>query len=76
MFDGRCRELPCPAAERACGEVVSLPIHAQLTDDEVERVCAALRRLRATHQRQASARRCSSHAAMPARKHAVQCAMT
>ena len=42
MFDGRCRELPCPVAERACAEVLSLPIHAQLTDAEVERVCAAL----------------------------------
>ncbi len=42
MFDRRCREAPCPNAERACGEVVSLPIHAQLTDAEVERVCAAL----------------------------------
>ena len=43
MFDGRCRELPCPNAERACAEVLSLPIHAQLTDAEVDRVCAALR---------------------------------
>ncbi len=43
MFDGRCRETSCPNAERACTEVLSLPIHAQLTDDEVDRVCAALR---------------------------------
>ena len=42
MFDGRCRELPCPVAERACAEVLSLPIHSQLTDAEVDRVCAAL----------------------------------
>ena len=42
MFDGRCRALPCPNAERACAEVLSLPIHAQLTDVEVDRVCAAL----------------------------------
>jgi dTDP-4-amino-4,6-dideoxygalactose transaminase len=34
---------PCPRADEACAEVVSLPIHAYLTDDEVERVCAALR---------------------------------
>ena len=43
MFDGRCRETPCPNAERACAELLSLPIHAQLTDAEVDRVCAALR---------------------------------
>ncbi|MEA2220136.1 MAG: hypothetical protein QOJ35_2762 [Solirubrobacteraceae bacterium] len=43
MFAGRFRETPAPVAERACGEVLSLPIHAQLTDAEVERVCAALR---------------------------------
>ena len=43
MFAGRCRELPCPIAARACAEVLSLPIHAQLTDAEVDRVCAALR---------------------------------
>jgi len=42
MFDGRCRELPCPAAGQACAEVLSLPIHAQLTDAEVDRVCTAL----------------------------------
>ena len=42
MFDGRCRETPCPNAERACSELLSLPIHAQLTDAEVDRVCAAL----------------------------------
>ena len=44
MFDGRCRELPCPVAERACDEVVSLPIHALLTDAEVDRMLAALAR--------------------------------
>ncbi len=43
MFDGSCRETPCPNAERACAELLSLPIHAQLTDAEVDRVCAALR---------------------------------
>jgi dTDP-4-amino-4,6-dideoxygalactose transaminase len=42
MFDGRCRELPCPVAERACDEVLSLPIHAHLTDAEVDRVLTAL----------------------------------
>ena len=44
MFDGRCREPPSPVADRACTEVVSLPIHAQLTDAEVQRVCSALSR--------------------------------
>jgi dTDP-4-amino-4,6-dideoxygalactose transaminase len=44
LFHGRCRELPCPVAERACGEVLSLPIHALLTDAEVERVTTALAR--------------------------------
>jgi dTDP-4-amino-4,6-dideoxygalactose transaminase len=33
---------PCPRAEAACAEVLSLPIHAYLADDEVARVCAAL----------------------------------
>jgi UDP-2-acetamido-2-deoxy-ribo-hexuluronate aminotransferase len=33
-----------PRAEAACAEVLSLPIHAYLTDAEVERVCAALAR--------------------------------
>ena len=32
-----------PRADAACAEVFSLPIHAYLTDDEVERVCGALR---------------------------------
>jgi dTDP-4-amino-4,6-dideoxygalactose transaminase len=32
----------CPAAEQACREVLSLPIHAYLTDAEVERVTALL----------------------------------
>ena len=33
-----------PAAVALCAEVLSLPIHAYLTDAEVERVCAALAR--------------------------------
>lgn len=32
-----------PAAEAHCAEALSLPIHAFLRDDEVERVCGALR---------------------------------
>ncbi len=51
MFDGRCRETPCPNAERACSELLSLPIHAQLTDAEVDRVCAALRDAAALSER-------------------------
>jgi dTDP-4-amino-4,6-dideoxygalactose transaminase len=43
MFAGRARETATPMAERACGEVLSLPIHAQLPDAAGERVCAALR---------------------------------
>ena len=42
LFHGRSRETPCPVAERACGEVLSLPIHGLLTDAEVDRVTTAL----------------------------------
>ncbi|HKE80388.1 MAG TPA: DegT/DnrJ/EryC1/StrS family aminotransferase [Solirubrobacteraceae bacterium] len=35
---------PCPRADAACAEVVSLPIHAYLGDAEVDRICAALAR--------------------------------
>jgi dTDP-4-amino-4,6-dideoxygalactose transaminase len=42
MFDGARRRTPCPNADRACAEVLSLPIHAQLTDAEVDPVCAAV----------------------------------
>jgi dTDP-4-amino-4,6-dideoxygalactose transaminase len=38
---GRCR-----ATEVAAGEVLSLPLYPELTDGQVERVCAALRTLR------------------------------
>jgi dTDP-4-amino-4,6-dideoxygalactose transaminase len=33
---------PCPRADALAGEVLSLPLHAMLTDAEVERVTAAL----------------------------------
>jgi dTDP-4-amino-4,6-dideoxygalactose transaminase len=33
---------PCPSAEAWAAETVSLPCFPELTDDEVERVCAAL----------------------------------
>jgi len=33
----------CPVAERAAREVVSLPVHPALTDEQVERVATALR---------------------------------
>jgi len=39
----RGRSTPCPRAEQAAREVVSLPIHAFLTDAEVEQVLAAIR---------------------------------
>jgi dTDP-4-amino-4,6-dideoxygalactose transaminase len=32
----------CPAAERLCAEVCSLPLHPQLTDEDVDRVAAAV----------------------------------
>jgi dTDP-4-amino-4,6-dideoxygalactose transaminase len=38
----RWSRAPLPAAERAAQEVLSVPIHPWLTDDEVERVAAAL----------------------------------
>ncbi len=34
----------CPEAERACDEVVCLPIHPRLGEDELDRVAAAVRR--------------------------------
>jgi dTDP-4-amino-4,6-dideoxygalactose transaminase len=37
---------PFPRADEACGEVFSLPMHAYLSDDEVGRVCGALRAAR------------------------------
>jgi dTDP-4-amino-4,6-dideoxygalactose transaminase len=33
----------CPAANRACEEVLSLPLHPHLTDAEVDAVIAAVR---------------------------------
>jgi dTDP-4-amino-4,6-dideoxygalactose transaminase len=38
-FDGRC----LPVSEQLAGEVLSLPIHPDLTDDEIDRVIAAVR---------------------------------
>jgi len=43
LFAGRSRAMPCPRANAACGEVLSLPVHAYLTNAEVEHVCSALR---------------------------------
>jgi perosamine synthetase len=43
IFAGRSRQTACPVADRACDEVLSLPIHGLLDDAEVDRVCAALR---------------------------------
>jgi dTDP-4-amino-4,6-dideoxygalactose transaminase len=42
MFAGRCRDTPCPVADHACDEVLSLPIHAYVTDAEIDHVCAVL----------------------------------
>ncbi len=39
--------LPCPNANRVCSELFSLPLHPALTDDEVDRVAAAVQRLSA-----------------------------
>src|SRR5262249_11524366 len=36
---------PCPRADQACAAVLSLPIHAFLTDAEVEQVRGALQRI-------------------------------
>jgi len=33
-----CDPGPCPVADRLAGEVLSLPLHAMLTDAEVARV--------------------------------------
>jgi dTDP-4-amino-4,6-dideoxygalactose transaminase len=39
----------CPETERAGGEVLSLPVYPELTDAEVETVCAALKTLLRYH---------------------------
>lgn len=36
---------PCPEAERAAHEVVSLPVHPYLSDNDIEKVCAAVTEL-------------------------------
>ena len=38
-FDGR----RLPVSERLAGEVLSLPVHPDLTDDEVDRVITAMK---------------------------------
>jgi dTDP-4-amino-4,6-dideoxygalactose transaminase len=35
----------CPQTERAAREILSLPVYPELTDDDVETICAALKRL-------------------------------
>ena len=37
-----CSPARCPVAERVCGEVCSLPLHAALADDDVDAVVAAV----------------------------------
>jgi dTDP-4-amino-4,6-dideoxygalactose transaminase len=44
LGDLRLPEGTCPEAERACREVVCLPIHPRLRDAELERVADAVRR--------------------------------
>ncbi len=39
-----CRPAACPQADRACDEILSLPLHPGLTDDEVDVVAAAVSR--------------------------------
>jgi dTDP-4-amino-4,6-dideoxygalactose transaminase len=38
------RPADCPRAVEACDEVLSLPLHPRLTDDEVNEVAGAVRR--------------------------------
>ena len=40
----------CPAADRACDEVLSLPLHPALRDDEVDRVADAVNRFERTDE--------------------------
>jgi dTDP-4-amino-4,6-dideoxygalactose transaminase len=37
----------CPLASQVCDEILSLPLHPGMTDDDVDRVAAAVSRLRA-----------------------------
>jgi dTDP-4-amino-4,6-dideoxygalactose transaminase len=39
---GRIPPTDCPVASRLCGELLAIPVHAGLTDDQVERVAVAL----------------------------------
>jgi dTDP-3-amino-3,4,6-trideoxy-alpha-D-glucose transaminase len=38
------RPTPCPAADRACAEVLSLPLHPGLSNDDVDAVADAVRK--------------------------------
>jgi dTDP-4-amino-4,6-dideoxygalactose transaminase len=40
------RAFACPVAEQACGELISLPLHPSMTDDDVVRVAAAVKDFR------------------------------
>ena len=42
LFEGRSRAGPTPMADRVTNEVLTLPLHAELTDDEVDHVGEAL----------------------------------
>ncbi len=39
-------QAPCPNAQRWCDESLSIPCHAELSDEQVERVCSALQEFR------------------------------
>ncbi|HYB96953.1 MAG TPA: DegT/DnrJ/EryC1/StrS family aminotransferase [Vicinamibacterales bacterium] len=43
MYPMYADQPPCPRARRASERVISLPLHPQLTRDDVDRVCTALR---------------------------------
>lgn len=45
-----------PVTERLCDEVVSIPMFAEMTDSEVERICAALRDFGRTSGKQGATR--------------------
>ncbi len=42
LFSGRSRTGPTPNADDVVKEVLTLPLHAELTDDEVDHVGEAL----------------------------------
>ncbi len=43
VFKGRCRAGRCPRAEEACAKALSLPLYPGLREEEVDRICSAVR---------------------------------